>query len=95
MQVSLDVLVKTDEPAAVEWAVIANNQVLSNGSRDEFDGLIDGGSLPFALTDSRCYTEAPTDSAVRPSMCSGASRIMHVSSSRMACISWYTPITGA
>lgn len=58
-------LVKTDEPSEVEWAVMANNQVLSNTTRDEFDALVDTGTLPFTATNERCYTSPPSDTTVR------------------------------
>eukprot|EP00892_Ulva_mutabilis_P000134 jgi/Ulvmu1/10120/UM006_0072.1 len=68
VQISTSMLVKTDEAATIEWAVMANDQVLSNTSRAEFDTLVDTGALPFVATSDRCYPDAPTDSTVRSSI---------------------------
>jgi hypothetical protein len=65
LQVDLDVMLKTDEPARLEWAVIANSQALDNTTRNEFDALIDSGRLPFNTSDPRCQNTLPTDRAVR------------------------------
>lgn len=64
LQVDLDLMLKTDEPARVEWAVMANSQALDNSTRTEFDAVIDTGGLPFNTSDPRCFTELPTNEQV-------------------------------
>jgi hypothetical protein len=65
MQVDVDLMIKTDEPAQVEWAVIVSSKVLANSSRAEFDALVTSGDLPFQTSEARCHSELPSNRKVR------------------------------
>lgn len=58
-------LLKTDEPSQVQWAVVANSQALDNSTRAEFDALVDSGGLPFNSSDPRCHVALPTNREAR------------------------------
>lgn len=96
----MEVDVRTDEVARVEWGVILNADVLTNCStqigacpegRTEFDAVIDAGEVSFASAADkaeRCVETMPTDVTVCIAACSCVWRWHHLHPETNCACSW-------